>query len=40
VTIRKLTWQNPTMAAKFESERKKGGEDAEPGDSGSRETLA
>ncbi len=28
VTIRKLTWQNPTMAAKFESERKKGGEDA------------
>jgi len=26
VTIRKLTWQNPTMAAKFESERKKGGE--------------
>jgi hypothetical protein len=27
VTIRKLTWQNPTMAAKFESERRKGGED-------------
>jgi len=25
VTIRKLTWQNPTMAAKFESERSKNG---------------
>lgn len=25
VTIRKLTWQNPTMAAKFESERGKNG---------------
>jgi hypothetical protein len=28
VTIRKLTWQNPTMAAKFEAERGPQGEDS------------